>query len=1065
MKNIKTSKIVALVLSLAMIVNVFAGLSLTSFAADVAVGMYFMDQNNGYSTPTEFVAGQSYTAVVTLAGYNATNAAAYPISGLQVDVALDSAKIASTGYVGTYEKSGYSFDGTTDFASKTTDDNGNAIVRFASVYGAPGTDGGFEYTALASSEATIELFAFVFTVAENATGEVSFPMTVIASDASLAPYEFVVNNRTMNITAAAAKTEISLYGPDLQAINPNKDYYNIDDATKADGNGYTPFGTSWKDAGFAEGSSVVRMGYNNFVYLGEFDFSNVTKIEITYATDATFPAANVNSYDAVYSLGLRKSAGSFGWAEPIEGVGTGKNFVDVIAVGELTNGTSNGWAGRRTVTITEGIDTTYSGGTWLTSYACNGHVIAVTEVVLYRADETPDPTTTTEPTTEPTVAPTESPITTVTFNFNTDAIYTDSTQVAVTGIGGTSKLVWSKYGHLPKLNVKESFVIQGWLVSNYNIASYEYSVNGGEWVSFGEGVGITERPDLATSNPDTYTTAGFGLTLPVSVLNDGASNTVDFRFVDVNGNTGEFVQYTIFAGEAPYTEFQTSIDWYWVDSEENKTQLTGVGGLGTSATIAATITIKDYVRFAGWVSTTNGIKGYQYSLDGSTWTDLEGEGILARPDLITNNIQYADTGADTAGFDIVVDGEFFAEGTNALSIRAVDQADKTFKIFDATIVYEPEVIVTPTYTVSVGTVSNGTVTVAPNGTVDEGTTVTVTATPAANYVLDKILVNGTAISGTTFTVTADSVVTATFKKVQYAVSVGTVSNGTVTLSKTGSVDYGTTITVTATPAANYVLDKIFVNGSAIEGTTFTVTAASVVTATFKKVQYTVSVGTVSNGTVTLSQTGSVDYGTTITVTATANDGYELNQILVNGTAISGTTFTVTANSVVTATFTEKVVEVETYTITIVKGGKGTGNVTVVESAKAGDAITLTAAGTVNAAGYACVTTAITSSDAALTTTKAKTGAYTGATFTMPAANVTITVNFQVLGDTNLNGSVNATDATQAMQGAAGSRELTEEKKIAANVAGTSNANLNGTDATHILAYATGSRTSFVNGKY
>ena len=68
MKNIKTSKIVALVLSIAMILNVFAGLSLTSFAADITFGMYFMDQNNGYSTPSEFVAGQSYTAVVTLVG-------------------------------------------------------------------------------------------------------------------------------------------------------------------------------------------------------------------------------------------------------------------------------------------------------------------------------------------------------------------------------------------------------------------------------------------------------------------------------------------------------------------------------------------------------------------------------------------------------------------------------------------------------------------------------------------------------------------------------------------------------------------------------------------------------------------------------------------------------------------------------------------------------------------------------------------------------------------------------------------------------------------------------------
>lgn len=72
--------------------------------------------------------------------------------------------------------------------------------------------------------------------------------------------------------------------------------------------------------------------------------------------------------------------------------------------------------------------------------------------------------------------------------------------------------------------------------------------------------------------------------------------------------------------------------------------------------------------------------------------------------------------------------------------------------------------VTPSkYNVSVGTVTNGTVTVSPKGEVEEGKTVTVTATPSEGYELDKILVNGTAITGTTFTVTGDSVVTATFK--------------------------------------------------------------------------------------------------------------------------------------------------------------------------------------------------------------------------------------------------------------------------------------------------------------
>jgi len=68
---------------------------------------------------------------------------------------------------------------------------------------------------------------------------------------------------------------------------------------------------------------------------------------------------------------------------------------------------------------------------------------------------------------------------------------------------------------------------------------------------------------------------------------------------------------------------------------------------------------------------------------------------------------------------------------------------------------------------------------------------------------------------------------------KYNVSVGTVENGTVTVSPNGEVEEGTTVTVTATPASGYELDKILVNGNPITGTTFTVTDDSVVTATFK----------------------------------------------------------------------------------------------------------------------------------------------------------------------------------------------------------------------------------------
>ncbi|MBE7064702.1 MAG: hypothetical protein E7384_02665, partial [Ruminococcaceae bacterium] len=182
------------------------------------------------------------------------------------------------------------------------------------------------------------------------------------------------------------------------------------------------------------------------------------------------------------------------------------------------------------------------------------------------------------------------------------------------------------------------------------------------------------------------------------------------------------------------------------------------------------------------------------------------------------------------------------------------------------------------YNVTIAVASgSGTATFADGTTATTGTigqSISYTLTPATGYKVSKITVNGTAVtvtnSGATATYThtmtaAETAISVTFAKKTYAVSVGEVSNGTVTLSSTGNIAYNTTITVTATPSEGYELDQILVNGTAISGTTFKVTKASTVTATFKKIQCAVSVGTVSNGKVTISPTGTVDYGTTITV--------------------------------------------------------------------------------------------------------------------------------------------------------------------------------------------------------
>lgn len=68
--------------------------------------------------------------------------------------------------------------------------------------------------------------------------------------------------------------------------------------------------------------------------------------------------------------------------------------------------------------------------------------------------------------------------------------------------------------------------------------------------------------------------------------------------------------------------------------------------------------------------------------------------------------------------------------------------------------------------------------------------------------------------------------------------------------------------------------------------------------------HTVSVTQSTGGTISLSQNGQVLEGTTINVTATPSDGYELENIYVNGNVLSGTSFVVDGDKTVSAVFNQ-----------------------------------------------------------------------------------------------------------------------------------------------------------------
>ena len=111
-------------------------------------------------------------------------------------------------------------------------------------------------------------------------------------------------------------------------------------------------------------------------------------------------------------------------------------------------------------------------------------------------------------------------------------------------------------------------------------------------------------------------------------------------------------------------------------------------------------------------------------------------------------------------------------------------------------------------------------------------------------------------------------------------------NGTITESKTGVVE-GTKVEITFTPNTGYMIDKVLVNtvettvtGNKIE---LTVNEEKEVKVSYKKIPFTVTVKDVDGATITPNGVVAVSYGEDKEFTITANSGYKLVKVLVDGT--------------------------------------------------------------------------------------------------------------------------------------------------------------------------------------
>lgn len=193
----------------------------------------------------------------------------------------------------------------------------------------------------------------------------------------------------------------------------------------------------------------------------------------------------------------------------------------------------------------------------------------------------------------------------------------------------------------------------------------------------------------------------------------------------------------------------------------------------------------------------------------------------------------------------------------------------------------------------------------------EGTKVTLTVAPKTGYKFVEWQSDDVTITDNTFTMPAKEVeITAVFEEKaadEFDITVAKTTNGTVTVKggKTAALK-DETIDLVITPDKGYEVDTVKVNGEAITGTSFTMPEKDVtVEVTFKKSTYTVTVAAAANGTVTADK-ATAQMGDTVTVTATPDKDYELSKITVNGTAITGNTFTMPAENVTVAAEFKKI---------------------------------------------------------------------------------------------------------------------------------------------------------------
>lgn len=216
-------------------------------------------------------------------------------------------------------------------------------------------------------------------------------------------------------------------------------------------------------------------------------------------------------------------------------------------------------------------------------------------------------------------------------------------------------------------------------------------------------------------------------------------------------------------------------------------------------------------------------------------------------------------------------------------------------------------IPTTSYTITSTASTGGTISPSGAVSVSSGANQTFTVSANSGYQIANVLVDGVsqgAVSSYTFTnVTANHTISASFSQVPsttYTITASAGSNGSISPSGTVVVNSGANQTFTFTPNSGYQVAGVVVDGvsqGAISSYTFTnVTANHTISVNFSQINYTITATASTGGSISPNGSVVVAAGNSQTFTITTNAGYQISNVLVNGSSV-GTVSSYTFNNV------------------------------------------------------------------------------------------------------------------------------------------------------------------------